>query len=400
MFKNFSYLVVLRIFTLVLPIFIFPLLNKTYGSAEYGKFVWSMALVNFAVLFTKYGFDLFTTRQVANCRLQSPEMNELVSQVIWTKAHLAFFISLSIIVLTNFIPYAADYKNLVYLFLPLVIGEIFLPIWFFHGIERMQYTAFAIAGSRVFFALTGFILIKYTDQIELHAFVYSTSVMLSSIIIFLLMFKKYNLTFQSPNYRLIANNITQAAPLFTSNISNGIKDLFIVNVIERFLGLDSLAVYDLIIRLQSVCIAPFHILSSVMFPRAASGIINTKLAFSFSSVPIILLTTILLYNTTKIMNFLNVEQSFESYTFTISILLMLPVMTFSNLLASIGLAANGLNFQVMSTTLIANLVLLSAIFLFLSNISLTIIGAVMLTSILVEMVLRAKIYIKFRFTKC
>ena len=158
--KNFGYLSALQLFTLFIPIIIYPYLIRVIGKEIWGEIVFAQVIISYASLFINFGFDVSATRDVSVNRDNPIELSKIVSSVFITKLFFGLISTLSVILLINFIPFFS-YHKLLYLYTFIFcLGDIFFPIYFFLGIEKMKYITFINLFTKLLFLLFVFIFVK------------------------------------------------------------------------------------------------------------------------------------------------------------------------------------------------------------------------------------------------
>ncbi|MFR5758472.1 MAG: oligosaccharide flippase family protein [Bacteroides cellulosilyticus] len=103
---NFTYLSIIEIIGLLLPLITFPYLIRTIGAQKYGIIVFAQTIVAYLVMIVNFGFNVSATRRISENRHNINKINEIYSSVIFQKL-LIFIIAL---VVTIIILYLFDYK--------------------------------------------------------------------------------------------------------------------------------------------------------------------------------------------------------------------------------------------------------------------------------------------------
>ena len=94
--ENFSYLSLLHIFSIAIPLLTFPYLVKTLGQETYGLVIFAQAVVGYLAVFTGFGFGLSATKLVSINRHDTNKLSEIFSSVTTIKI---FLLAVSIIIL-------------------------------------------------------------------------------------------------------------------------------------------------------------------------------------------------------------------------------------------------------------------------------------------------------------
>jgi len=95
MIRNFSYLSILKVVTLVVPLITYPYLLQVLGSKNYGLVVWVWSISNFFIVFVNFGFDLNITKYISIHKRNKTKVSEIVSTTISAKLFLFMMALLS-----------------------------------------------------------------------------------------------------------------------------------------------------------------------------------------------------------------------------------------------------------------------------------------------------------------
>lgn len=158
--KNVVYLYILRVASCILPLITLPYLVRLLGPERFGILALATGLIQCLVYVTDYGFNVTTTRKISVFRNDKDRVETVFNSVLLIKSFLLIvsFIILSAIV--TLVPRLREYW-FIYLFtFGQVIGSVLFPLWFFQGMERLQYVTILNVIGRVIFTLAIFTFIR------------------------------------------------------------------------------------------------------------------------------------------------------------------------------------------------------------------------------------------------
>ena len=95
---NFTYLSIIEIIGLLLPLITFPYLIRTIGAQKYGIIVFAQTIVAYLVMIVNFGFNVSATRRISENRHNINKINEIYSSVIFQKL-LIFIIALVVTII-------------------------------------------------------------------------------------------------------------------------------------------------------------------------------------------------------------------------------------------------------------------------------------------------------------
>jgi Membrane protein involved in the export of O-antigen and teichoic acid len=151
----------------IFPMLTFPYLTRVLEPNSYGVIVYLTALISYFQIIVDFGFNLSSTRKIAENQGDIGIINNIFSSTIYAKV---FLIVISLIIYTLLIPFI-DILNknilLSYLYMGTVVLSIFLPDFLFRGIEKMGVITYRFLISKTITTIFTFILVHSKDDIIL-----------------------------------------------------------------------------------------------------------------------------------------------------------------------------------------------------------------------------------------
>jgi O-antigen/teichoic acid export membrane protein len=264
--SNFSYLVVLQAVTLLVPIITLPHLFRVLGDTTWGVVLFAQSIALYLGILVSFGFSISATKDISIHRDNHSKLSEIVSSVFILKAGL-FIISLLIVSILIFtIPFFKDYKLLFFLSMWFCLYEFIFPIWYFQGLEKMKYITFINLGSRCIFLILIFVLIKEESDYLLVPIINGIGSLFSGLMGMIIIFKKDKIKFFIPKISVLAYYFKDSLPIFISNLSQLYIKMNKI-IIGAFIGLDSVAYYDVAEKITNLMKTPISLISQTVFPK-------------------------------------------------------------------------------------------------------------------------------------
>lgn len=266
---NLGYLAIIKAFNLILPLVVFPYLLKVLGTEKYGLVVFAESIVMYLVIFIGFGFALSATKEVSIHRHNPKKINEIVSSVyfikgfIFTICFLLFFIGLS------FFPYYNQYKILFLVTMYLALYEFLFPFWFFQGIEKMKYITYLDLINRLIFVVLIFIYIESPSDYILVPTFQAIGAIIAILGSFYLMIVKEKVKFIIPPSTIIRKYTRESLLYFTSTLSIQVFTNSNRFLIGSFIGMTSLAYYDIVEKIIRILSVPTTVFRTVLIPFVA-----------------------------------------------------------------------------------------------------------------------------------
>ncbi|MFW2175820.1 flippase [Acinetobacter guillouiae] len=218
---NFFSLATLQGLNYILPLLTLPYLVRVLGAEKFGLLAFATAIVGYFIVLTDYGFNFTATREISLNRDSKEKLNEIFSSVMIIKSTL-FLVSL--IILTLLIVFFQKFNVdpwLYYLTFGTVLGQILFPVWFFQGVEQMQYITIINIISKVFFTITIFLVVKNSSDYLMVPFLTSLGAIFAGIYSLILIRKNFNIQFKFQKINVLSNYLKGGSNLFfTSVLSN------------------------------------------------------------------------------------------------------------------------------------------------------------------------------------
>lgn len=267
--KNFSYLALLNVLNLLLPLVTYPYLISVLGVGKYGEVMWVWAIAQIFVVVAKFGLDALGVKLIAEARSDAYTLSRAFSGIIIFRLASALlcsslFLSIMLIFYTD-----GNRHALVYFFTFLVLFEALIPTWYFQGIEDMRAMAITLSSVKMLFVAFVFIFIKNESHYIYVPLMFATSAFLSNLLAFGMIFFGYRTGIVKPNSNKIYKMMKDGAAILFENFGSVVRDKFTIILIERSLGFEMVGFFDLAIRLVNIILVPFHVVNQVVFPYVA-----------------------------------------------------------------------------------------------------------------------------------
>lgn len=217
--NNFFSLSVIQGTNFILPLVVLPYLIKVIGLEKFGLVAFAQAFMSYFIIFTDYGFNLTATREIATNKDNDAKLHAIVNNTLLTKIILCVISFLVLLLIVSFSPYFSQYSSLYYWAFLLVAGQVFIPTWFFQGIEQMKYLTYINFVAKIIFTILIFILIRKPADFIYVPVMYSLGNIISGILALGIMYKKFNIRFTYPPGFSFIEQLKKGWYVFISNFS-------------------------------------------------------------------------------------------------------------------------------------------------------------------------------------
>ncbi|HAS7000950.1 TPA: oligosaccharide flippase family protein [Vibrio parahaemolyticus] len=272
LWENFSYLTVIQVLLVAMPLFYYPYVVRILGTDGYGEVVLSQAIVGFFSIFINFGFTISATKSVSINRNDNVKLSEIFSYVFYSK--LIFLIVscfILFIILSVFGNLGVDNK-LLYIAFITCISDVFLIQWFYQGMEKMRLVALSNLFAKFFSLILIFLLIKDAGDGDTLLYILSLSLIFSNLVMFLYPFLKYNIKLTPFECSKVFETIKESSLFFTSRVSVVFIEKLNITLLGAYTNTHFVSVYDLANKFVSLIQLPINMLNQALYPHIS----NTK----------------------------------------------------------------------------------------------------------------------------
>jgi len=355
--SNFSYLSILKIVTLFLPLFTYPYLVTTLGVDNYGLIIYSQAIVGYFIIFINFGFGITTTREISRNRDNKRKLSLIISATYLVK--IVFFIISAIILFFLSFLIKDIYENIelfVFTMLWLALYEIFFPSYYFQGVEKMKYITLVSLISRLIFFICIFIYIKHEDDYILFPLLNLLG-SLVAIIFSIVILLKDGIRFVLPSKKEIFYHVRTSYIMGLAVGSNTLKSNLNIVLIKNVLSLREVAIFDLASKLASIGITVADLISQTVFPKMAkekNKVFFKKLIKVVNLISIILMLGYVAFGKI-VVDILSRGTMPEAYNLLLLMSLIVPIYSLGTLLGRNCLNVYGFDKQVLYSMILSSL---------------------------------------------
>ncbi|MGQ8337728.1 oligosaccharide flippase family protein [Sunxiuqinia sp. A32] len=323
--QNFGYLSALQVFTLLVPLVTIPYLLKVLGKETYGLIVFAQTVVSYLLILINFGFNLSATKEVSIHRDDKNKLSEIVSSILIIKG--AFFL-LSFVILwvtLGFFPKAENVKPLFYLMMYLCLYEWIFPIWYFQGIEKMKYITIINLISRSFFLLLVFFLVKEKNDYLTVPIINGAGYSIAGFFSLWIVFSQNRLQFKWQSWKVLKYYTAESVSIFLGSIAGKIKILSNKVILGAFVGMESVAIYDIADKIKEVFVVFLQLAGQVLFPNVSK---NKNPRLIRNSIRLLFVVGLAIYLILGISFQIIIPKYFESYTEVIFLFWVLGILIF------------------------------------------------------------------------
>ncbi|MDP9902209.1 oligosaccharide flippase family protein [Variovorax ginsengisoli] len=265
--KNISFLLFLHCTNYVFPLLLLPYLVRTLGAKEYGIYSMAVAFIQYFNVLTDYGYNLSATREISLVR----QDRKTVSQIYWTTIFSKLIIfSIGIVVLFPFL-FFINLKSQEIIVIGIcitgVLGNIFYPIWYFQGTEKMLPMSVITGISRFLVLLLTFVVVSTAADTNNAVFVFGLAYIIPAVYLNLNLILKKEVVFYIPSPLEVWASIKGSSSLFLANFAITFYTSINVFVVGHWTGAVAAGNYYAADRLKFALQNFMSPISQAIYPR-------------------------------------------------------------------------------------------------------------------------------------
>lgn len=333
LFENYISLSVLQGANYLLPLITLPYLVRVLGIEKYGLVMFANAFIQYFIIFTDYGFNLSTTRDISINRDNFKTVSEIYSAVFLIKTILMLLGFAAIIPLIFFIKIFRE-NSLLFIFnYGIVIGRVYFPVWFFQGMERMRYISFLNILAKLIFTVLIFMFVHEKGDYLYIPLLNSIGQITEALLAIFIVYRQFNIRLTMPSWNLIKGQLRESFLFFISRVSVSLYTSSNTFVLGLFAGNRMTGYYASAEQIYKAMYGLFWPLISALYPFVSKerNVRLFKKIFVASVLGICLVSLIMLFSSDQVVN-LAFGAVFEETSQLLKLFSILVVITVMSML--------------------------------------------------------------------
>lgn len=340
--QNFFYFGVIKFTNILSKYVLIGYLVRTLGEKEYGILTWVDSFVQYFLILINFGFDMYVAKYIVENKEDKSKIDEIISSILTIKSGL-FVLSFAFLGLFSLNSEIAAHSNLFFFMLLMGIGEIFFPIWYFQGIEKMRPIATVSFISRALLVLLTILFVNNPSDVAVYILILVFSNILWGGLGFYFLKKESDFKFIIVSFELIKHYLKEGYLFFLGKFSTLFLNFGTIFLIGYFCSKNLVSGFDIASKIIFAFIFPFEVIQQAVFPtlvRTKNKLLVQRLIL-FTLLFGFLCSVGIYYYSGEMMVFFGGTQMAKYAGLLQSLVFLIPVISCSIIIGSCSLIAFG-----------------------------------------------------------
>lgn len=260
----------------ILTLATLPYLARVLSPTQFGVYGFSLAIAQYCVIVTNYGFDLSATKRIAASQHDPFIVSSIFWNVIAAKFGLAI-VSLIFVAITCMCFSTVGEHSLSILLASLqVFGAALLPSWLFQGKEKLWGVTVANLVARASGLPLFILFVKQPDDLINAVLVQSFIMIFSGSVAFCIAISAGYVRKATLSLKEIQNHLMEGFPLLVSNLAISLYTVSTVVIMGLVSTNENVGLFSGVDKIRMAIAGVFIILAGAIYPRINAMLADDK----------------------------------------------------------------------------------------------------------------------------
>ena len=267
---NIASLFTIQVSNYLIPLITFPYLVRTLGIEGFGLVAFAQNIFSYFEQLMTYSFALTAPRDISQSSNDRPRMSRIFHTVLFTKLLLLAASLVAVSILTLAVPRLWEFKNLMGAGSLILLANAVQIDWFFQGIQAMKNITVINLTARFLSVFLLFAFVHSPNDNLFALIALPVSNILAGGIAFGLVYRRFRLPFQTPQYLAVLRQLRDGWQVFLSQFLVRFYSSDINITILGFLTDNlTLGIYSFANRIYALVVAASAPISAATYPYLA-----------------------------------------------------------------------------------------------------------------------------------
>ncbi|MBU2972624.1 oligosaccharide flippase family protein [Pseudoalteromonas sp. C2R02] len=263
---NISWLALIKITNILLPLITLPYLTLKLGAELFGVFAIGVAIQQIVLSICDYGFGVFAPKLTAENSDKPKVLGKLISAISIIKLLIFISISFIILIILQLIDSSEQYKNIWLLMLLPALIQSLIPVWLFLGVEKMVKITISTIIERLIYTALIFSLVLTQSDIELIPLIMTVSLS-TSLLVSVFFVWHLNIRLEKVSISYLVELIKEGWGYFYSRLTMLLFSKFNIIIVASVLGEAQAGYFSLAERIYNTGRSLIAPLTDALYPH-------------------------------------------------------------------------------------------------------------------------------------
>ncbi|WP_413587449.1 flippase [Bdellovibrio sp. HCB274] len=267
---NTFYLFIVQGSTHLLPLITFPYLVRVLGPTGFGTLAFAQATIQYFTLLTDYGFNLSTSKAIAQNSKSHTEVERIFWSTFFAKIALAIISFMALCTLVLAVKTYREIADVLFFYFIGVVGSALTPTWFFQGMEKMRPLTISSLISRATIIPLTFMLVKSPQDLSIAAAFQGSAGLLVGLVGLFLVYKDKTIKRILFSPRDIIDSLKDGWHVFTSTAAISLYTVSTTVILGFISGPAAVGLFNAVNTIKNAATFAFTPFSQALYPRINS----------------------------------------------------------------------------------------------------------------------------------
>lgn len=262
--KNIVNLLVVQLFTFVIPILQFPYLTRILGVDNFSMYIYALSLFQLCNIATEYGLVLYLTQRIAG----GETSKKFIGEILTSSSKIRVLVLILTMSIYYWVAYSfTNYGSHIY-FIIISIGiffEAFSLQWYFQATEKLYVFSRLTIFTRAVCVFLVFLLIKNGDDVNILAMLTILPSIITSLVSYVLI-NRDGVWFHRTSLVMDKRILVESFPFFLTKISVSFYTSLTTVILGAYGTKEQVAYYGVAARIYSAIQSVISVLNQALYP--------------------------------------------------------------------------------------------------------------------------------------
>lgn len=341
-FSNFIHVGMVKFANIFAKYFLVIYLVRGLQEESYGILTWVDSFIQYFLVLINFGFDIFIVKKIIENKEDKETTDKIISTVLILK-FLLFLCSFFILLILIFLLNINEYSLLFLLMILMGLGEVFFPMWYFQGVQKMKYMSLTSIISKGFLVITTLFLVNHPKDLYLYVILLVISNLIYGGLGFFFLTRESKFVFIVSKYVEIKEYFKEGFLFYLGRTSTLFMNFGTIFIIGKFFSKEMVTGFDICSKVIFVFVFVFEVIQQSVFSNIVESQNKKKLAklLTFTFLFSVIFFVFVYFFPQFFLYYLGGKEMLKHIILLKQLAILIPVIGITNILGSCGLVAFG-----------------------------------------------------------